>query len=44
MIAKIGLQILQSGVIKYENELHFYSMTYNYKKVYERMWRVGYCY
>jgi len=29
LVAKIGLQILQSGVIKYENELHFYSMTYN---------------
>lgn len=29
MIAKIGLQILQSGSIKYENALHFYSLTYS---------------
>lgn len=29
MIAKIGLQILQSKVIKYENALHFYSLTYS---------------
>ena len=28
MVAKIGLQILQSNVIKYENALHFYSLTY----------------
>ena len=29
LVAKIGLQILQSKVIKYENELHFYSLTYS---------------
>ena len=28
LIAKIGLQILQSKVIKYENALHFYSLSY----------------
>ena len=29
LVAKIGLQILQSGVIKYENALHFYSLSYS---------------
>lgn len=29
LVAKIGLQILQSKVIKYENELHFYSLSYS---------------
>ena len=28
LVAKIGLQILQSNVIKYENALHFYSLGY----------------
>ena len=29
LVALIGLQILQAKVIKYENELHFYSLTYS---------------
>lgn len=29
MVAKIGLQILQSKTIKYENRLHFYSLSYS---------------
>ncbi len=29
LITKIGLQILQSKVIKYENALHFYSLSYS---------------
>lgn len=29
LVALIGLQILQSKVIKYENELHFYSLSYS---------------
>ncbi len=29
LVAMIGLQILQSKVIKYENELHFYSLNYS---------------
>lgn len=29
MVAKIGLQILQSQTIKYENRLHFYSLSYS---------------
>ena len=28
LVVKIGLQILQSKTIKYENELHFYSLSY----------------
>lgn len=28
LVAMIGLQILQSKVIKYENELHYYSLSY----------------
>ncbi len=29
LVALVGLQILQAKVIKYENELHFYSLTYS---------------
>ena len=29
LVAMVGLQILQSKVIKYENELHFYSLNYS---------------
>ena len=29
LVVKIGLQILQSKVIKYENALHFYSLSYS---------------
>ncbi len=29
LVVKIGLQILQSKTIKYENELHFYSLSYS---------------